>query len=141
MSIEDYDNKAREFFDLQNSRAEKFCADKKVQIEIGQKHKKQNYTRYSLVEWFCFETKLKRSRNVINTITSQLIDLQDTSPTICQVLEQLEKQDPLSYKEYLENRGISHSKVNEKRYKQIKKEYANVVKMFGDCIDELEQFD
>jgi hypothetical protein len=62
-------------------------------------------------------------------------------PTAYDVLACLQKYDVGTFEDFCGNYGYDNDSIKSlKTYKAVKKEYENVIKMFGDVMNELEEF-
>lgn len=62
-------------------------------------------------------------------------------PTAYDVLACLQKYDVGTFEDFCGDYGYDNDSIKSlKTYKAVKKEYENVIKMFGDVMNELEEF-
>lgn len=62
-------------------------------------------------------------------------------PTMYDILSSLEKYGYNNYINFLGDTGYEHSKETYKLYSRVMREYKNVMRLFGDIIDELREIE
>ena len=89
---------------------------------------------------FVFKLRLKRNKKQYTFTFGQSIAKGSNEPNLYDVLTCLTKYDPYSFETFCGDFGYnSDSRKAEKIYKAVCKEWQAVERLFGDCLDELQE--
>ena len=124
-------------YDLQ---AENFAQKFGVKLSfIGDPQYKKHFIGDESERWV-FKCKLTRGGKSYTFDFGQSINAGSQPPRMYDVLTCLEKYDPENFDNFCGNYGYdTDSRIAEKIYKAVCKEYAAVERLFSDCLDELRE--
>lgn len=115
-----------------------FCDRFGVTMKVGK-------SKYENPIWddtphYIFPVTFTRDGNSMTVRYAQSIKDGNTEPTAYDVLATIQKYDPGTFEDFCSEYGYdSDSKAHERIYKAVRKEWNDVDRVFGDCLDELQE--